>query len=153
MGIMKETGRDINLYYVKDGNLAVVFENVVNNDEDCSKYSMIYDINESVNGSELDALKMNYCNASQPFCLDSFEYYHCVIKKDVGITVAVWAEDGRLIYFKMKMHTRMKKLIDAYCTMTGLEADSVRLMFENIRITPDGTPCKLRMQDEDEIEA
>ena len=53
----------------------------------------------------------------------------------------------------MKNYHRMKGLIDAYCEREKLKSHSLRLMFKNIRITSDDTPCKLGIQEGDEIQA
>eukprot|EP01083_Nonionella_stella_P069649 185784_1 len=73
------------------------------------------------------------------------------IKRYLNLTVK--AQDGTEVYFKVKQTTKLKKVMDAYCARVCKLTGSIIFLFEGDRITPDATPNKLGMKDEDEIVA
>ena len=69
----------------------------------------------------------------------------------VGLKVV--SQDGSEVYFKIKKHTMLKKLVDAYCTRQGVSPSSIRFLYDGRRIQPDQTPKDLGMEDGDIIDA
>lgn len=69
------------------------------------------------------------------------------------LNLKVKAQDGTEVYFKVKKTTKLKKLMDAYCSRVAKEPGSIRFLFDGDRIAPDSTPQQLGMEDEDEIDA
>ena len=54
--------------------------------------------------------------------------------------VKVKSQDGNEVYFKVKHTTPFLKIMTAYCKKVGVEADTVRFLFDGTRIRPDQTP-------------
>ncbi|XP_002734041.1 small ubiquitin-related modifier 3-like [Saccoglossus kowalevskii] len=78
-------------------------------------------------------------------------------KKDVKpegdhITLKVSGQDGTVVQFKIKRHTPLKKLMNAYCDRQGLERTAFRFRFDGQPINEEDTPSKLEMEDEDVID-
>jgi hypothetical protein len=44
------------------------------------------------------------------------------------------------VFFKIKKSTPLKKLMDAFCDRQGKSANSVRFLFDGIRLNPTDTP-------------
>lgn len=63
------------------------------------------------------------------------------------------SQDGNEVYFKVKRTTEFRKVMNAYCKKVGADPDSVRFLFDGVRIRPEQTPADLNMEDEDEIDA
>lgn len=75
-------------------------------------------------------------------------------KKDTEhINLKVVGQDGTSIFFKIKKHTSLKRLIDAYCQRQGVSVGAIRFLFDGRRIQPDQTPKDLGMEDGDIIDA
>lgn len=55
--------------------------------------------------------------------------------------------------FKIKNHTKMTKLMEAYCTREGQDANSVRFLYNGTRVQQEQTPKELEMEDNDVIDA
>lgn len=69
------------------------------------------------------------------------------------LTLKVKSTDGNEIFFKIKRTTVLKKLMDAYCARQGVNASTVRFLFDGDRIQDSATPADLRMDDGDTIDA
>ena len=69
------------------------------------------------------------------------------------VNLKVVSQDGNEVYFKIKKHTMLKKLVDAYCTRQGVSPSSIRFLYDGRRIQPDQTPKDLAMEDGDIIDA
>ena len=69
------------------------------------------------------------------------------------INIKVKGQDGTEIYFKIKRTTQLKKLMDAYCSRQGIQANMCRFIFDGERIKDDDTPESLEMENGDEIDA
>ena len=67
------------------------------------------------------------------------------------IHLKVATQDGNELYFKCKVTTPLKKLMDAFCNRQGVSSNSVRFMFDGNRINELQTPEQLYMEDGDEI--
>lgn len=75
-------------------------------------------------------------------------------KKDTDhINLKVVGQDGAEVFFKIKKHTSLKRLIDAYCQRQGVSSTAIRFLFDGRRIQPDQTPKDLGMEDGDIIDA
>lgn len=75
-------------------------------------------------------------------------------KKDTEhINLKVVGQDGTSIFFKIKKHTSLRRLIDAYCQRQGVATNAIRFLFDGRRIQPDQTPKDLGMEDGDIIDA
>ncbi|KAI9598324.1 ubiquitin-related domain-containing protein [Syncephalis fuscata] len=68
------------------------------------------------------------------------------------INLKVIGVDRNEVFFKIKRTTQLKKLMNAYCERQGKSTDSVRFLYDGIRIQPDDTPSKLDMEDDDVID-
>jgi len=68
------------------------------------------------------------------------------------LNLRVQNQDGSEVVFKIKKHTSLKKLMDAYCSRQGQDANSVRFLFNGNRLQPDQTPKELDMEDNDVID-
>ncbi|KAJ9068815.1 SUMO protein smt3 [Entomophthora muscae] len=68
------------------------------------------------------------------------------------INLKVVGSDHAEVLFKIKKHTPLKKLMDAYCTRQGKTPSSVRFLYDGVRIQPTNTPVELEMDDGDSID-
>lgn len=57
------------------------------------------------------------------------------------------------IFFKIKRTTPLKRLMEAFAKRQGKEMDSLRFLYDGIRLQADQTPDDLDMEDNDIIEA
>ncbi|XP_050056009.1 small ubiquitin-related modifier 3-like isoform X2 [Aphis gossypii] len=69
------------------------------------------------------------------------------------INIKVIGEDNRIIKFKMRQHTPLKKLMNAYCERTGRDIANTRFRHYGERFDEDDTPCSTNMEEGDTIEA
>ena len=72
--------------------------------------------------------------------------------KPEQLNVKVVDQDGNDLYFKIKKHTVLKKVMDAYCERQGKTRGVVRFLFEGHRIQDNDTPDALDMEDNDMIQ-
>jgi Ubiquitin-2 like Rad60 SUMO-like len=68
------------------------------------------------------------------------------------LNVKVVDQDGNDLFFKIKKHTTLKKVMDAYCQRQGKTRGLVRFLFEGQRIQDNDTPETLEMEDGDMIQ-
>ncbi|XP_064097283.1 small ubiquitin-related modifier 3-like [Macrobrachium nipponense] len=68
------------------------------------------------------------------------------------INLKVLGQDGQMVHFKIKKHTSLKKLINAYCERSKLAQTTVRFRFDGQPISENDTPQGLEMEDGDTIE-
>lgn len=57
------------------------------------------------------------------------------------------------IFFKIKSHTPLRKVMDAFCKRTGKDPKALRFLYDGERVTESDTPASLDIQDGDMIEA
>jgi len=69
------------------------------------------------------------------------------------LNIKVKSGDGNEVYFKVKKTTLFSKVMAAYCKKVGAEPESVRFLFDGVRIQGSATPEELNMEDEDVIDA
>ena len=69
------------------------------------------------------------------------------------INLKVVGQDGSEVFFKIKKHTSLKKLVEAYCSRQGISSTAIRFLYDGHRIHPDQTPKDLNMEDGDIIDA
>jgi len=69
------------------------------------------------------------------------------------INLKVVGQDGNEVFFKIKKHTALRKLTEAYCQRQGVSPSSIRFLYDGRRIQPDQTPKELGMEDGDVIDA
>eukprot|EP00727_Mastigamoeba_balamuthi_P007775 m51a1_g3618 putative ubiquitin-like protein smt3 (121) ;mRNA; f:83071-84091 len=69
------------------------------------------------------------------------------------INLKVVGQDGTEVFFKIKKHTALKKLMDTYCQRQGIVPSNMRFLFEGKRINADQSPKDLNMEDGDIIDA
>ncbi|TVY49049.1 Small ubiquitin-related modifier [Lachnellula occidentalis] len=74
------------------------------------------------------------------------------VNKPEALNIKVRDQDGNEMIFKIKGHTRMQKVIDAYCKSNSIDPLSRRFTIEGHRIQKDDTPDSLEMEDEDIVE-
>ena len=73
-------------------------------------------------------------------------------KNNDHINLKVAGQDGSVVYFKIKRHTLLSKLMKAYCERQGLSMRQVRFRFDGHPIKETDTPAQLEMEDEDTID-
>ncbi|CAL9738626.1 ubiquitin-like protein Smt3p [Monosporozyma servazzii] len=74
------------------------------------------------------------------------------VKSETHINLKV--SDGQSeIFFKIKRTTPLKRLMEAFAKRQGKEMDSLRFLYDGVRIQADQTPSMLDMEDNDLIEA
>ncbi|TVY29388.1 Small ubiquitin-related modifier [Lachnellula hyalina] len=73
-------------------------------------------------------------------------------EKPEALNIKVRDQDGNEMVFRIKGHTRMQKVIDAYCKAGGIDPHSRRFTIEGHRIQNQDTPTSLEMEDEDIVE-
>mmetsp|Transcript_11640 Transcript_11640/g.15827 ORF Transcript_11640/g.15827 Transcript_11640/m.15827 type:complete len:95 (-) Transcript_11640:176-460(-) len=69
------------------------------------------------------------------------------------ISVKVKAQDGNEVFFKIKVATPFRKLMDAYCKRQGVDEKDVAFLYDGSRLRSDQTPDQVSMEDGDEIDA
>ena len=69
------------------------------------------------------------------------------------VSLKVVNADGAEVYFKIKRHTQLKKLMDAYCKKQGIQRSQVRFLYDGATINEEKTPDDLEMEDDDVIDA
>jgi small ubiquitin-related modifier len=62
-------------------------------------------------------------------------------------------QDGVEVHFKIKQHTSLEKLMNAYCQRKGVATTTVRFLFDGARIKSGQTPKDLEMESGDVIDA
>ncbi|XP_063240549.1 small ubiquitin-related modifier 2 [Bacillus rossius redtenbacheri] len=79
-------------------------------------------------------------------------------KKDVKsvepehINLKVLGQDNAIVQFKIKRHTPLRKLMNAYCDRVGLAMQTMRFRFDGQPINESDTPISLEMEEGDTIE-
>lgn len=68
------------------------------------------------------------------------------------VNLKVVGQDGSVVHFKIRKHTALKKLMQAYCERAGVRPGSVRFMFDGQAIGEKDTPSQLEMEDNDTID-
>ena len=71
---------------------------------------------------------------------------------DAPITLRVKDQGGEEMFFKVKRTTKMQKILEAYAGRRGVQSNSLRFMFDGVRIVPDTTPKMMEMEDNDQID-
>ncbi len=56
------------------------------------------------------------------------------------------------VHFRVKPHTTMEKVLNAFCEKVGVRRDIVRLTFDGTRVQLDHTPAKLGLEDGDALD-
>lgn len=79
-------------------------------------------------------------------------------KKDVKgsesehINLKVLGQDNAIVQFKIKKHTPLRKLMNAYCDRVGIAMATMRFRFDGQPINETDTPLSLEMEEGDTIE-
>lgn len=73
-------------------------------------------------------------------------------QKTEHINLKVAGQDGSVVQFKIKKHTPLRKLMQAYCDRQGLQISLVRFRFDGNPVKETDTPQGLEMEDEDTID-
>ncbi|XP_053973645.1 small ubiquitin-related modifier 3 [Hylaeus anthracinus] len=68
------------------------------------------------------------------------------------INLRVLGQDSAVVQFKIKKHTPLRKLMNAYCDRVGLAIAAVRFRFDGQPINELDTPTTLEMEEGDTIE-
>jgi len=69
------------------------------------------------------------------------------------INLSVRSQQGDVVHFKIKKHTALKKLLNAYCQRANLERHAVRFRHDGQPVQDEDTPLSLQMEEDDVIEA
>lgn len=73
-------------------------------------------------------------------------------KSETHINLKV-SDGSSEIFFKIKKTTPLRRLMEAFAKRQGKEMDSLRFLYDGLRIQADQTPEDLDMEDNDLIEA
>lgn len=73
-------------------------------------------------------------------------------QSDSQISIRVCSADGNETFFKIRKHTPLRKLMDAYCQKHGLSRDAVRFTFDGNRISDDATAESLGIENDESID-
>jgi len=68
------------------------------------------------------------------------------------LSLKVVNQNGNEVFFKIKPHTTLNKLMDAYCGRHAISSSSVRFLYDGMRVMPESTPETLDMDDGDIID-
>eukprot|EP01132_Coremiostelium_polycephalum_P001313 gene1313-1657_t len=68
------------------------------------------------------------------------------------INLRVQNQDNVEVYFKIKRHTPLRKLMDAYCQRQGVNPNSIRFLYDGQRVQPERTPKEYGMENNDVID-
>ncbi|CDO92727.1 unnamed protein product [Kluyveromyces dobzhanskii CBS 2104] len=74
------------------------------------------------------------------------------VKSETHINLKV-SDGSSEIFFKIKKTTPLKRLMEAFAKRQGKEIESLRFLYDGVRVLPDQTPEDLDMEDNDIIEA
>lgn len=74
------------------------------------------------------------------------------VKAETHINLKV-SDGSSEIFFKIKKTTPLKRLMEAFAKRQGKEIESLRFLYDGVRVLPDQTPEDLDMEDNDIIEA
>ena len=88
----------------------------------------------------VDALRQQRPNLAGIICCDS------------PIVLKVVSQDGHERFFKMRLDTKLEKLMRAFCQREGIDIHSVRFLFDGHRIRENRTPMELEMEESDIID-
>ena len=72
--------------------------------------------------------------------------------EDIYLNLKVVQQDGNEIFFKSKMHTPLRLLMNAFCQRAGVRIEDVQFFFDGERIDETETPDDLDMEDGDVID-
>lgn len=73
--------------------------------------------------------------------------------KGATINLRVVGQDGSEVFFRIREHATLGRLIDAYCDRRSIARSAVRFMFDGERVTDEMTPASLDMEENDVIDA
>lgn len=68
------------------------------------------------------------------------------------VSVKVVSQDGAEVFFKIKKHTPLRKLMDAYCSRQGTSRSTIRFLYDGNRVSDDMTAKELGLEDGDIID-
>ncbi|KAI9065733.1 small ubiquitin-like modifier [Trametes sanguinea] len=68
------------------------------------------------------------------------------------INIKVTTQTGEEVFFKIKRNTKLSKLQGAYANKVGKDVNSIRFLYDGVRIGEDDTPASLDMEDNDSID-
>uniref|UniRef100_A0A7S3R9R7 Small ubiquitin-related modifier n=1 Tax=Dunaliella tertiolecta TaxID=3047 RepID=A0A7S3R9R7_DUNTE len=68
------------------------------------------------------------------------------------ISLVVQDQNGTEVMFKVKPHTKLVKVMDAYIQKKNLDPSRIRFLFDGQRIMNDDTPEKMGIEDGDHID-
>lgn len=68
------------------------------------------------------------------------------------INLVVKDQAGGEVHFKVKLHTKLEKVMQAYVTKKSIELSSVKFLFDGQRVNSGATPQSLDMADGDVID-
>ncbi|KAJ7226674.1 small ubiquitin-related modifier [Mycena pura] len=68
------------------------------------------------------------------------------------INIKVVSSTGEEVFFKIKQSTKLIKLQSAYASKVGKDVNSIRFLYDGVRINDDDTPATLDMEDNDTID-
>ncbi|KAF7988155.1 hypothetical protein HCN44_007649 [Aphidius gifuensis] len=73
-------------------------------------------------------------------------------KESEHINLKVLGQDSAVVQFKIKKHTPLRKLMNAYCDRGGLAIAAVRFRFDGEPVNESDTPASLQLDEGDTIE-
>ncbi|KAG4304295.1 hypothetical protein PORY_002270 [Pneumocystis oryctolagi] len=80
------------------------------------------------------------------------EHINIRVFRCFSVQKCVVGHDNNEVFFKIKRHTPLKKLMEAYCERQGKSMNMLRFLVDGERARPEQTPAELDMEDGDQIE-
>jgi small ubiquitin-related modifier len=78
---------------------------------------------------------------------------HYIYLHHSTFTATIDRKSGEETFFKVKKHTKMSKIFNAYASRKGVDASSLRFLLDGENVEPDSTPKMLELEDQDQIDA
>lgn len=69
-----------------------------------------------------------------------------------SINLRVFDQGGTEVFFRLKRTTPLRKLMEAYCQRQTVSANTVRFLYDGVRVQPEDTPKSLDMEENDAID-
>ncbi|EFP86314.1 hypothetical protein PGT21_028959 [Puccinia graminis f. sp. tritici] len=68
------------------------------------------------------------------------------------INIKVVDRNSQEVFFKIKTTTKLGKLMDVYANRIGHDPNTIRFIFDGVKVKADDTPLDLDMSDNDRID-
>mmetsp|Transcript_28726 Transcript_28726/g.92489 ORF Transcript_28726/g.92489 Transcript_28726/m.92489 type:complete len:91 (+) Transcript_28726:94-366(+) len=69
-----------------------------------------------------------------------------------ALNIRIRDQGGEETFFKVKKSTKLEKVFNAYSQRKGVNAQSLRFLFDGSRVRPEQTPQDIDMEDGDQLD-